>query len=159
MEAWFDRAMAADPTNESPCGTKINYIGPAWYGSAAQVQQFGQWCYDSDNWRTQLPFIKASAYQSLQFGMAANDWTAYLGSPEVWNDILGVYEPYLLAEPDDILMRAKYCQLACRARHLDVARTQFEMLGAYRPIQIFHTPYTIRRYEAMAATGHDPEQH
>lgn len=153
LEDWFTKAMNANPDDFAACATKLNYIRPAWWGTVAQETEFGDECFKTENWRAAIPFCKAVKYEGLSRGM--DDPSAYFVTPEVWTEIREVYEPYLLAVPDDIDMRARYCMWACRANHWDVARKQFEMLGGYFPIHRFQYPEKLQRFRTTANRAAD----
>jgi len=154
MEGWYNKAMAADPTYMDAVDNKLEYLRPMWYGSFEEMQQFGDECYKSENWRAGLPFIKAAKHNRLVVGLDKPE--EYFALEPVFMEIKSVFEPYLKAEPDDIDRRAKYCEYACQAGRWKEAAEQFKLLGSYLPIRYFGYPDRLKEWQAKAASGGNP---
>jgi tetratricopeptide (TPR) repeat protein len=129
MEKWFNRAMAADPDAYEACVQKLEYLEPFWYGNGRmdEVEKFLRECRESGNYRGRIPLVLVDAH--LRLARLTNDPAAYLGNPQVWLGIRGVYEAQLTRFPDDRYDRTRYAMLAAWAGESDDAMRQFRVLG------------------------------
>ncbi|MDB5291445.1 MAG: hypothetical protein JWL69_2686 [Phycisphaerales bacterium] len=151
MEKWFERAMAADPDNLDACERKITYLLPRWYGSAEELLQFGQDCYEEGNWRGGLPLLLARVHETISDDAA--DKRKYLSQPLVWEDFVRVYEPYLSARPNDLKARSRYCSIASTIGKWAVAHKQFELLGDNVVLEPFGSSTNLNTYRDLARKG------
>jgi hypothetical protein len=154
MELWWKRAMDANPDDYAACSSKLYYLEPKWYGSAADMIQFGRECLRGGNWEGRIPFILVSAHWNLS--QYAPDRDGYFAQPEVWEDLRSVYEPYLKRYPGAVWDRSYYAYYATLSNHWDVARQQFEILGDNPELKPFGTKAAYEYLRERAKNGGKP---
>ena len=106
MEMWFRRAMEIDPDNFEACGNKLTYLQPRWHGSAEEMIAFGRECVRVGRPGSLIPRVLTTAH--LILARDTGDCDAYLGRPEVWEDLKSVHEAVLKADPDSVPERCHY---------------------------------------------------
>ncbi len=127
MEAWFDKAMAADPDDVRACQAKLLYLEPKWHGSADDLLAFGHQCADTGDWRTWIPRELVNAHREL----AAYDPNpaAYWLRAGVWDDCRTVEAEYIKRYPKDPDHRNAMAEIAVKCRQWRAADEQFKALG------------------------------
>lgn len=127
MEAWFRRAVAADPDLLATYRNKLLFVGPIWYGSPEAAVEFGRECARTENWRAGVPFILVDAHEQLARDL--EDRKAYFAKPEVWQDVRAAYEGHLVNFPADAVRRSEFARYSTLAEQWREANEQFEVLG------------------------------
>lgn len=130
MEAWFDKAMQADPDNYEACENKLHFLLPRWHGSHEEMVEFGRQCLQEQSWLRNLPYVLIKAH--LDISKEVSDPEAYLGQPHVWRDVKAGHEGFLRVYPD--FPRAKWHKShlawsACQAGRWAEAKRCFEAVG------------------------------
>ena len=151
MEKWFKRAMDADPNSFGALTSKMYYLDPQWYGTEEDELAFAHECFASQNWQGNGPFMVSSIHMQLANESLSKD--LYYAQPSVWRDIQRLYEPYLAANPDNVAARSDYCYFACHSKHWNVARQQFEAMGAEVPIRKFGSFENMRDFREKAKSN------
>lgn len=151
MEKWFKRAMDADPNYFGALTAKMYYLDPQWYGSEEDELAFAHECFASQNWQGSAPFMVSSIHMQLANESFSKD--QYYAQPAVWRDIQHLYEPYLVANPDAVAARSDYCYFACHSKHWDIARQQFQVMGAEVPIRKFGSLENMRDFRKRAMSN------
>jgi tetratricopeptide (TPR) repeat protein len=149
MEAWFRRAVAADPDNYDACTRKLYYLEPKWHGSTDAQIAFGQECQRTENWRGRIPLVLVDAYDAV--GGQSGESSAYLARDDVWADVRSVYEQYLARFPGRLVDRARFVQLAARLIKWDEVDRQCQVLGEVPPPGVFSGPDAYTQLRARAA--------
>ncbi len=129
MEEWFRRALQADGSNMGACMTKMDWIDPKWYGSAAEVLEFGRACRATKNWRAGITLLAADAHLRVSSRMEPEASDKYLQSPEVWDEIRSVYEEYLAHYATDHAARSFYASYAYFCGRYVESDRQFKIVG------------------------------
>ena len=114
METWFERAMTVDGNSHQACYQKLDWLDPKWYGgdSFDQIIAFGRACAATKNWHNGITLLVADAHFRRWARLPQGPERAkYMRSPEVWNDIKGVYEEYFKHYPDDDVQRSKFAMI------------------------------------------------
>jgi hypothetical protein len=120
MEQWFNRAMENDPEDYDACSAKLTYLEPKWYGSTAEMLEFGRECVQNTNWSGTVPLILVDAHYNICNEYTdASERTNYWKQPDVWADINSSYERYLQDNPDDSSRIAYYARYAYYAEQWD----------------------------------------
>jgi hypothetical protein len=150
MEMWFKRAMEANPYDHEACHKKIYYLEPKWYGSDEEMLAFGRACLKTRRWETRIPFILVDTHMSLAENREENKQDYYL-TPNVWEDIKSVYEPYLKFYPDNYPDMSMYAKLACYCRQWEAANRLFTALGDNVVVTSFANRKEMEQLKAQAA--------
>jgi hypothetical protein len=105
--------MADDPNDYDACSAKLNYLQPKWYGSTADMLDFGHECVTNTDWGGTVPLILVDAHWDIynQF-IDPSERANYWKEPEVWADICSAYEQYFLHYPHDSGHIAYYARYA-----------------------------------------------
>ncbi len=148
MEKWLKLATDADPNDFEARKAKMYYLLPGWYGSEEDEAAYARECLDSQNWQGGVPFMASNIHLELANESGAKD--AYYAQAAVWRDIQRLYEPYLIAKPDQVTARSDYCYFACHAKHWDIARKQFQAMGAEVPIRNFGSVQNMQYFRQKA---------
>jgi hypothetical protein len=111
MEAWFRRAVAADPTRMEPFNRKFEYLQPKWLGSADELIAFGRQTTVLGAWDTSLPLGLLRAYKDLAPPFGAKRDT-YFGRPQVWADVGPVLEQLRKRHPKSPSAASMYLYFA-----------------------------------------------
>ena len=151
MEAWFVRAMTADPDCAGACDAKLRYLQPKWCGSAAEAEAFCRQCFRTGNYYAGLPYI--ARYPDELFVLATKPadkpWRQwYLSQPKVWPVVRAVYVTHLAVYPNDAQARLSYALEAVEARQYVIAAGQFAVLGDDPPAWV---AYDLAAYRAKKA--------
>jgi len=121
MELWFGRAMELDPNNYDACSSKLYYLEPKWYGSAADMLDFGRECVASPNWGGRVPLILVDAHYNICNEYAdPSERTNYWKQPQVWADIKSAYDKFFELNPAAVGYYYAYALYAYRAEQWDV---------------------------------------
>ena len=142
MEAWFDRAMEADPDNYSACWYKLEYLEPKWHGAAdgSDMLEFGRELAGAARPGSRLPLILVEAHWRLSgyYAFAVNR-SGGPGRPpragyfedndQAWEDIASVYEPLLERIPQSRYHRTRYAAIATWCGQREAADQSFKELG------------------------------
>ena len=129
MEKWFTRAMEADGDNRDACLMKLAWLEPKWHGTPEDLIAFGRACAATKNWRAGITLLAADAHYRLARTMDAEEYTRYLGSDEVFEDISAVYRDYLEHFPDDRVERTNFAVFLVLGGYSRPATQQFEQAG------------------------------
>jgi predicted Zn finger-like uncharacterized protein len=129
LETWFERAMRADGNNARACVGKMDWLDPAWHGSAEEVAAFGRACRATGNWRAGISVMVGGGYLRACQSLPREERDAYMTRPGVWDDIRGAYEEYLGHFPENEAARTEYAGLACLCGQYAEADRQFRELG------------------------------
>ena len=125
MELWFQRGQAVEGNLFGLYMAKRWYLLPRWYGSDAEVWNFGLECSSSSNWAAKIPILLAESITDR----AGNDPTVY-AQPEIWQPLEKVYRDYLTHYPASTHYRSLFALGAAQGGHWDVAKEQFKLLGS-----------------------------
>jgi hypothetical protein len=91
MEAWFRRALEADPDEPTAYIPKMRYLHPNWHGTKEDVLAFGRQAAKSDNWEGKVPLLLPKAHYEI--AAFTSDFKGYFrDQPEVWKEIEPVLE-------------------------------------------------------------------
>lgn len=126
MEKWFRRAMTADPDSYGACVMKLNYLHPKWHGSKEEMRAFGRQCARTQNWDAGLPLILLQTLTEDN-GIPDFDWI-YFQWPNNWAECRELFEPYLMAHPDDQYVRTVYGKVCLAANKFGSAYFHFSKL-------------------------------
>lgn len=129
MELWFERAMTADADRYGACLTKLDWLDPKWHGNLDEMIAFGRACKATKNWQAGLTLLDAEAHRRYASKLPVPERRNYVGSPQVWSEIRGVYEEYLGHYPLSNEVRSKYAAMAYVGGHWQEAHAQFQILG------------------------------
>jgi hypothetical protein len=151
MEAWFKRAMAADPDCYAACTSKLYFLEPKWHGSAEDMLAFGRECVAGGNWRERLPAVLIDAHVALAAYEADKD--AYWLKPGVWDDVVRVYAEHVRLFPDDSDIRGYYAKFAYKCHQWKVLNEQLAKLGKDADPEMFGdgTPAALEAARTTAA--------
>lgn len=134
LERWFRRAMLADGNNLKACQDKAYWLEPKWYGSPADLVEFGRLCGDTKNWQARLTLIEPELYllaTSVQGAPPAGD---FWQDPEVWTRCRTIFDEFLAHKPDEPVVRSRYAAVAYLTGHHAVAAEQFARVGDDIPV-------------------------
>lgn len=129
METWFRRAMEADMNNREACGAKLDWLDPKWHGSPDDLLAFGRACRDTGNWQTGITLYLSDAHHRVAALLPPLERRKYMHSPEVWDDIRGVYEQFLHKSRDPGAIHCTYAVFAVLCGQFDVGREHFRLAG------------------------------
>ena len=116
MELWFQRAMKADPNDYDACDAKLLYLEPKWYGSVADMLEFGCECVSNKQWGGHVPLILMDAHVAIQQQFAADAEKAdYWKQPQVWTDLNSAFERFFELNPGEIGWYHNYAWYAYQA--------------------------------------------
>jgi hypothetical protein len=121
MEAWFQRAMTADPSDREACTSKLLYLTPKWGGSFEEVLAFGRQCIRTSNWDAGLPLLYVRGLIQ-EVGQLHAD---VINQPNVWADLRDLCEPRILSKPDDRYVLSLYAKLASFTEQIDLTHYLF----------------------------------
>ncbi|NNM85552.1 MAG: hypothetical protein HKL96_07335, partial [Phycisphaerales bacterium] len=104
---WFQSAMKADPNNHLACDQMLWSLHRRWYGSAAAMAAFGQWCINYGHWKSRIPFIALHAMFTIEADMRYPPvWSwgpnitfmlighSFWNQPQVWRTVYSVFHGY-----------------------------------------------------------------
>jgi tetratricopeptide (TPR) repeat protein len=149
MEAWYKRAMEADPDNLDACQKKMYYLEPKWHGSPEAMLGFGRELLAIGNWEARLPLQLVEAHMTLAaYGEKPAD---YYQDNRVWQDIQEVYDRMLRHNPKSTWDRSYYARMACYCGRWSEAKAQFDKLGADAEVTAFADAAEFHRLKARAA--------
>jgi hypothetical protein len=146
LERWFRRAVNADPDSYEACKAKMLYLEPKWYGSAAEVLEFGRQCLATRNWQSRIPFILLCAHEELATHQGEKP-QQYWSRSSFWDDMQALYGACLAANPDSIFDRSGYALQAYRAEKWKLANELFEELGDSPDLKALNC--SIEQYQRM----------
>jgi hypothetical protein len=158
MEVWFRRAMDANPDDYQACIRKLEYLSPYNHGNPRDMLDFGRECLKTQNWRGRIPLVLVRVHEFL--ANQSGDTKEYFSRPEVWQDILDVYEGALLNFTNDRLDRSMFASYAAKCGRWDVARREFERLGDRPDLTVFGSMASydyLRRKSARLAPATQPQ--
>lgn len=104
MEAWFAKAMQADPDNAIACQTKLVYLKPGNMGSEKAMLAFGRQCLRTMNHHAALGYVLDDAHRFLSSGKGSE----YYAQEVPWADLRELFETRLKAHPKDRYARTRY---------------------------------------------------
>ena len=128
MEIWFQRALKQDPDNYRACRSKLHYLLPQWYGSRADMLDFGRECVASTNWGGQVPLALVDAHSEFSRTLDAEDRKTYWLAPDVWPDIKAAYEKFAQLNPDATRFRYPYAAYAFRCGQAQAFNEQVQLI-------------------------------
>jgi hypothetical protein len=103
MELWFNRAMALDSNDYDACNAKLWYLEPKWYGSVADMLDFGRECASNKKWGGHIPLILRDAHVEIQKQfVSASEKADYWKRPEVWLDLKNAFDRFFELNPNEI---------------------------------------------------------
>jgi hypothetical protein len=154
MEVWFRRALSVDPDCVEACTAKLTYLEPKWGGSEEAVLAFGRECARTRNQEAGLPFVLVQAHRALS-GYRPDHAAYYRRDPAVWQDVRGVYDAYLEADPGSRYDRTWYARNAYACGRYREAHRQFQQVGAryWRPAFVSDEEYRQMRATCARAAG------
>lgn len=147
MEAWYKRAVGADPDNFEAVTNKMTYLEPHWHGSREDMLTFGHQLLSEGNWEARLPFALVDAHRAL----ALHEKGRYYRKEDVWKDFNTVYQEWLKRHPDADYDRSWFAMLACQCGKYDEANRQFETLGDKVVVSVFGGRVEMKAMRAQAA--------
>jgi hypothetical protein len=117
MELWFQRAMKADPNNYDACDAKLLYLEPKWYGSVADMLEFGRKCVQNEQWGGHVPLILMDAHSAIeqQFTADVAEKADYWKQTQVWTDLNSAFERFFELNPNEISWYHNYAWYAYQA--------------------------------------------
>jgi hypothetical protein len=131
MEQWFQRAMKLDTNNIAACRAKLHFLYPQWYGSRADMLEFGRECVASTRWGGKVPLILVDAHADFYRALrGVENRSAYWTLPDVWPDIKAAYEKFSRINPDENRFRYPYAAYARRCQQWEVFLEQIQLLRA-----------------------------
>lgn len=149
MEAWFRKAMIADPDNMKACNHKMYYLEPKWHGSPGDMLAFGRELLEAGNWEARLPYQLIDAHLTL--AGYQKDQAAYWKADDVWKDVQAVYLAALKRDPKADFDRSWYARLASWCGRWKEAKEQFDLLGERAVVRAFKDQAELDRLRAEAA--------
>jgi tetratricopeptide (TPR) repeat protein len=82
MEAWFEAAVAADPSACRAYENKFEYLTPKWHGNREQLYTFSKWCYDNSPPGSRIYVVLYRyVFEIARFNKSSNE--AVWSDPEV----------------------------------------------------------------------------
>ncbi|MGD0090971.1 MAG: hypothetical protein ABSE73_13720 [Planctomycetota bacterium] len=170
MEDYFEKSVRANPHDLEPYDRKLTYLRPRWLGSAEEVYRFGSECFEKAQRDAaadpSLVKMLVAAHNSLaddagggNASHAARESLAkqYWRQPEVWRDILKVYEFLLLRCPRSRRYKTEYASYAVTCGQWGVANRLLKELGDDVATAVFGGPagaYKTRQLvERMMSSG------
>jgi hypothetical protein len=117
MELWFQRAMKADPNDYDACDAKLLYLEPKWYGSVADMLEFGRKCVQNEQWGGHVPLILMDAHSAIeqQFTADVAEKADYWKQTQVWTDLNSAFERFFELNPNEISWYHNYAWYAYQA--------------------------------------------
>ena len=128
MEAWFRRAMTADPDCVAACHAKLEWLQPKWYGSREDAIAFTNQCFRTQNWPAGLPFLREKPLTDIDLevsGMAI----VHASDPEIWGGLRAVQRKYFEFDPGDRLTLTRFARLDTLAQRPRDAIDYYKALG------------------------------
>ncbi len=131
MEKWFEKAVEADPQYYYAYRGKLTYLMPKWGGSREEMFTFARESVKNSPKGSPVSLILVNAHFEMAYRSADDEGKLedYFKDPKVWNELLPLYEEYLIKRPYDIGKRNYYAKVAIYSeRHGEAAR-QFKIIG------------------------------
>jgi len=129
MELWFNRAMALDTNYYEPCKSKLNYLEPKWYGSAADMLAFARECAATEKWGGNVPLLALDAHDTLAAYAKREGNTNYWRNPRVWPDLQSAFEKFFSLNPNAAGWRHNYAWYAYSCERWDDFNKQLTLFG------------------------------
>jgi hypothetical protein len=148
LETWFNRSMAASPSNFRACVGKLIYLQPGHFGSQEEMMAFCQECQSNPKWRGKVPLILAEAHRRI--AALQKEPKAYWSRPEVYGGLRQVFEAYLAKYPRSMEQRSRFAHFACLAGDWKTAHEQFTILGSYVWVRFFQTNDELENFRKKA---------
>lgn len=128
MEAWFDRGIAADPTEIEPYAAKLLYLMPKWHGSAEEMFAFARAVVAKSPAGTILPSLVTTAHWEL-FWRGNDVGKNYFPNPAAWAEMREAYERILSSFPRAIRYRNFLAKAAYLNKDYQRAKTELGIIG------------------------------
>ncbi len=131
MEKWFKRAVEAYPPHYDAYRMKLTYLMPKWGGSREEMFAFARKCAANppEGSRVAMMLLEAHEQMSYDLGDYERDWAKYYENPEVWRELKGMYEKYLLEHPESVWDRNFFAKYSFYAHDYGEAVRQFQLIG------------------------------
>jgi len=117
MEAWFRRAMLANPDNYIACNAKENFLYPRWQGSTEEAIAFARECIRTGTPRNRIPLVILGYVDDHR--AIADDSVAFMTQATLWPDIQSAFTKVLSDKTR--LTDDKEVYFADRARYMKYA--------------------------------------
>jgi hypothetical protein len=129
MESWFAYGAAVDPGNLDVHMAKLHYLEPRWYGSAAEMLDFGRRCVAEGDWALKKPLVLGGAHFELAYQQAEDMAGYFAGNDQACADVRSAYEPFLERYPDAAYERSAYALMLYYCGDYTAADRHFRTLG------------------------------
>lgn len=141
VRVWFERALAASPSNREAASKLLWMLQPRWFGSKPELVAAGKELFERakrDNLDPSMAVALIEALKLVVDDLVPSDASAadtqaiteeYWRSQEVWLLVRDVYDWILLKHPESSYYRSLYAAVAGRAGKWPLAKKQFEQLG------------------------------
>jgi hypothetical protein len=162
MEHWFAKAIEANPDTIEPYVSKMNFLEPKWFGSAAEMIAFGHECAATQNYAPGIPDLKYLAYSALSHYQLGR-WTPtenreyFRNNAAAWADIKPDIDQILLRYPNNNNYRSLLARYAVWCGQYDEANKLFAMLGDNVDVTPFGSPAELQKLRAEAANHGVPQ--
>ncbi len=168
MVKWFKRALHADPDNYQAFYSMYWALHAGWFGSAASLSAFDQWCLNYGHWNARIPFIALDGLLTLEAKrVEPAQWNStnitymlvghdFWKDPAVWKMVQAIFNGYYSHRPKSAYHLGLYIFLCMWAdKWKDVAdRLHWYFHGPRHPQmeKIVQQFYSL----ALPATGYLP---
>jgi hypothetical protein len=134
IEQWFERAIAADPSRRATYATRLRLLEPRNGGSIARMLELARRCMNNPDPDSGVSLLVVDTHLRAacftEAGEKDSPQRAYFtASPQVFDDIRSVYEPFLLHHPDSLYHRSRYAQLATWCGQWQVSDNQVRAMN------------------------------
>jgi hypothetical protein len=128
MEAWFRRAMTADPDSRIACESKLLWLQPKWYGSREDAVAFANQCFRSRNWHAGLPFLREKPLIDVDLSELGRAMV-HAKDPEIWGGLRAVQREYCKFDPGDRVTASRFARLDSLAQRPLDAIDYYQAIG------------------------------
>jgi hypothetical protein len=129
MEKWFLRAMNLNTNNYDACRSKLHFLYPQWYGSRADMIEFGRQCVQSDVWGGDVPLILMDAHYDYARYLPQEQQDDYWRQPDVWPDVKAAYDKFFQLNPAAKNLHNNYARYAYLCGQWKVFLEQITLSG------------------------------
>lgn len=149
MEAWFRRAIAADPLNLRAFEAKMLYLHPKWHGSEKEMLEFGRQILKAGRWDYAHPLVALTVYFDL---IGARRAPAYFRQrTDIWKEVESIIEEVRKRYPKSPTGASTYLFVAWRSERNAKQASEYvkaaQDSGADLPIGLFKSP--LRLHQAL----------
>lgn len=162
MEAWFERALRADPDNFRACGAKLNYLQPKWLGTPEEHVAFAWQCARTGNAVGMLPYaavadIGGNAPLPPRFPPGVLEQIEpHYADPQVWQVLHAALTSLRHDRPELKWLNGEYVRYALVSGRHDAAERVLDAVGGNPRDAGFLFPDDLAYYREWAKTGRPP---